>query len=127
MTRCCWTVFSYVLGVDIDPEALAICANNISEFDITNIDLLHCDIRSLVNHPGRLHGAFDVVVMNPPFGTKNNQGKYCALFSHGTNHIYCHIIVQQCRSASGVNVPIGYCMLLACSIQEPRVFRNLKC
>ncbi|PVD31092.1 hypothetical protein C0Q70_10370 [Pomacea canaliculata] len=65
---------SYVLGVDIDPEALAICANNISEFDITNIDLLHCDIRSLVNHPGRLHGAFDVVVMNPPFGTKNNQG-----------------------------------------------------
>ena len=80
---CC----SYVLGVDIDEEALATCSSNVKEFEISNMDLLQSDIHSLVSQAGRLHNAFDTVIMNPPFGTKHNRGgaqrlheRYTAVF-----------------------------------------------
>jgi len=63
-----------VLGVDIDEDALGTCFDNLAEFEITNIDLIEADIKSLVHPHCRLHGKFDTVVMNPPFGTKHNQG-----------------------------------------------------
>ena len=40
---------------------------------MTNIDLMMSDVKTLLVAE-RLHGKFDTVVMNPPFGTKHNQG-----------------------------------------------------
>ncbi|XP_076439604.1 rRNA N(6)-adenosine-methyltransferase METTL5-like [Babylonia areolata] len=65
---------SYILGVDIDEDALDICRHNLSDLDISNMDLLQCDIDQLLTDTGRLHKAFDTVVMNPPFGTKFSEG-----------------------------------------------------
>nr|SVE77210.1 EOG090X0BVL [Daphnia lumholtzi]SVE77820.1 EOG090X0BVL [Daphnia lumholtzi]SVE78449.1 EOG090X0BVL [Daphnia lumholtzi] len=64
---------SYVLGVDIDEEALLISNSNINQFELSKIDLLHTDVKIL---PLLLGGTqkFDTVVMNPPFGTKHNKG-----------------------------------------------------
>nr|CAG4648183.1 EOG090X0BVL [Moina brachiata]SVE93217.1 EOG090X0BVL [Moina brachiata] len=64
---------SYVLGVDIDADALEIASTNIDSFEISNIELLQCDVRKLTQI---LHGKFkfDTVIMNPPFGTKHNKG-----------------------------------------------------
>lgn len=64
---------SYVLGVDIDEEALQISNSNINQFELSEIDLLHADVKLL---PHLLEGnkKFDTVVMNPPFGTKHNKG-----------------------------------------------------
>nr|CAG4651266.1 EOG090X0BVL [Simocephalus serrulatus]SVE94454.1 EOG090X0BVL [Simocephalus serrulatus] len=64
---------SYVLGVDIDEEALQISTSNIEQFELYDIDLVQCDIKNL---PQILEGKFkfDTVVMNPPFGTKHNKG-----------------------------------------------------
>nr|SVE74398.1 EOG090X0BVL [Daphnia barbata] len=64
---------AYVLGVDIDGDALQISKSNISHFELTEIDLLHADIKLL---PQILEGnqKFDTVIMNPPFGTKHNKG-----------------------------------------------------
>nr|SVE75974.1 EOG090X0BVL [Daphnia hispanica] len=64
---------SYVLGVDIDEEALQISYSNISQFELSEIDLLHADVKTL---PQILEGSkkFDTVIMNPPFGTKHNKG-----------------------------------------------------
>lgn len=64
---------SYVLGVDIDEEALQISVSNMNELELSEVDLIQCDVRSL---PRLLAGKskFDTVIMNPPFGTKHNKG-----------------------------------------------------
>nr|CAG4650422.1 EOG090X0BVL [Sida crystallina] len=63
---------SYVLGVDVDADALQIAASNVLQFEFSNIDLIQCDVRNVLN---LLNGRrFDTVVMNPPFGTKHNKG-----------------------------------------------------
>jgi predicted RNA methylase len=69
----------YILGIDIDPDALAICQRNIAEFEVDRIDLIQADCKQmLVKHEAdddslRLVDQFDTVVMNPPFGTKNQK------------------------------------------------------
>jgi len=66
---------SYVLGVDIDHDALDIAKSNIDYTELTNINFLQCDIKNL---PRILNGQlFDTVIMNPPFGTKHNKGLDC--------------------------------------------------
>ena len=60
--------------MDIDEDALTTCHNNLTELEITNMDLLQTDVCGLVSQAGRLHHAFDTVIMNPPFGTKHNEG-----------------------------------------------------
>jgi predicted RNA methylase len=68
----------YILGVDIDPDALAICQRNIEEFEVDRIDLIQADCKQMLvkqeeNEGLRLVDQFDTVVMNPPFGTKNQK------------------------------------------------------
>lgn len=74
---------AFVLGIDIDADALQQNLANIAtikeDYDddddtcLANIDLLCADI--VDDGPWqRFEGMFDVVVMNPPFGTKNNKG-----------------------------------------------------
>jgi len=60
-----------VLGVDIDSAALDICQQNLEEFDIDNVDLVKT---SVVDVDSIVKDKVDVVVMNPPFGTKHNKG-----------------------------------------------------
>lgn len=61
-----------VTGVDLDPEALVTARQNLEDFDIDNVDLVNLDVRQV----DRLlrPDSFDVVIMNPPFGTKHNKG-----------------------------------------------------
>ena len=69
--------YRQVIGFDVDDDALSICRQNIKDFELTNVDLVQCnldneDLMSLElwnNH-------FDTVVMNPPFGTKKNKGRH---------------------------------------------------
>ncbi|CAL8267825.1 unnamed protein product [Lota lota] len=59
------------VGFDIDKDALDIAQTNTEEFEISNIDLVQSDLCVLeVGYAQR----FDTVIMNPPFGTKHNQG-----------------------------------------------------
>ncbi|UMM23495.1 hypothetical protein L5515_004184 [Caenorhabditis briggsae] len=62
-----------VVGIDIDEDALKICAKNLETADIQeNCDLLQMDV---LDPEAKLpQGEFDVAVINPPFGTKNNAG-----------------------------------------------------
>jgi len=41
------------------------------EFEVDNMELVQADTRQLVPS---LRKRFDVVIMNPPFGTKHNKG-----------------------------------------------------
>ena len=59
----------FVLGVEIDTEAIEIARDNSANFDLhKKIDMITCDIQSIAMLG--LCKRFDTVIMNPPFGTK---------------------------------------------------------
>jgi len=60
-----------VLGLDLDPDALDNCQQNLEAFDIDNVDLVN---GNATDADLILRQKFEVVVMNPPFGTKHNKG-----------------------------------------------------
>lgn len=60
------------VGFDIDADALSVFHNNVSEFELSNVDAVLCDVTECL--PSRWQKQFDTVIMNPPFGTKNNHG-----------------------------------------------------
>ncbi|KAI4458900.1 hypothetical protein MML48_6g00006199 [Holotrichia oblita] len=62
---------AFVIGFEIDPDAIDIYLDNIGDEDMLNADVICCDVRSI---PSRFDKFFDTVIMNPPFGTKHNQG-----------------------------------------------------
>lgn len=59
------------MGFDIDADALEIFNSNIEDFELTNINMVLCDVCSISNG---MSETFDTVIMNPPFGTKHNKG-----------------------------------------------------
>lgn len=63
-------IYRLCVGFDIDEDALEIFNRNVEEFELTNVDMVQCDVCSLSN---RMSKSFDTVIMNPPFGTKNNR------------------------------------------------------
>ncbi|XP_004081795.1 methyltransferase-like protein 5 [Oryzias latipes] len=60
------------VGFDIDSDALDIFRRNAEEFEIPSLDLIQCDLCCL--NAEVYANRFDTVIMNPPFGTKHNQG-----------------------------------------------------
>ncbi|CAG9532551.1 unnamed protein product [Cercopithifilaria johnstoni] len=63
---------SYGLGVEIDEEAIGICQSNIERYDLgSSVDVICLDVTKNIS---ALKPIFDTVIMNPPFGTKNNAG-----------------------------------------------------
>ncbi|KAJ0070380.1 hypothetical protein NL108_007714, partial [Boleophthalmus pectinirostris] len=62
----------FCVGFDIDNDALETFRRNAEEFEISNLDLVQCDLCSLKMEA--YSSKFDTVIMNPPFGTKHNQG-----------------------------------------------------
>lgn len=63
----------YCLGMEIDDDALNICKMNIrqSQFE-TSVEVLKIDVTE--NIAAVRNAIFDTVIINPPFGTKNNSG-----------------------------------------------------
>ncbi|GCB61759.1 rRNA N(6)-adenosine-methyltransferase METTL5 isoform X1 [Scyliorhinus torazame] len=60
------------VGFDIDEGALDIFNRNAEEFELANVNMVQCDICSVMT--GKLSKTFDTIIMNPPFGTKHNKG-----------------------------------------------------
>ncbi|XP_034840027.1 rRNA N6-adenosine-methyltransferase METTL5 [Maniola hyperantus] len=61
-----------IVALDIDDSALAGLQGNLEDSGVTNIDAVQCDF--LNSNVCRWDNYFDTVLMNPPFGTKNNAG-----------------------------------------------------
>ncbi|GIL55814.1 hypothetical protein Vafri_11173 [Volvox africanus] len=80
----------HVAAVDIDPDALEVAAENVAQFeDPLPIDFILADVRHLSNQLPRLRA--DVVIMNPPFGTKQKGADLAflrAAFSVATTSVY---------------------------------------
>ena len=58
---------------DVDSDALEIASKNCVEFELGTCELIQCDVQEF-SPCDRWSKAFDTVIMNPPFGTKNNKG-----------------------------------------------------
>lgn len=63
---------SYVVGVEIDTDAIEIFRMNLQGFELNNVDCIQWDVLSLEGL--EFENKFDTVLMNPPFGTKQNNG-----------------------------------------------------
>ncbi|XP_025062264.1 methyltransferase-like protein 5 isoform X6 [Alligator sinensis] len=75
------------VGFDVDTDALEIFSRNAEEFELTNIDVIQCNVCSL---PDRMSKTFDTVIMNPPFGTKHNKGM---------DMVFLKVALQMARTA----------------------------
>ena len=64
---------NYVVGFDIDADALELAKQNLEESGVERVELVQCDVNSIDSMIVRAD-LFDTVIMNPPFGTKNNAG-----------------------------------------------------
>ncbi|KAI1723495.1 methyltransferase small domain-containing protein [Ditylenchus destructor] len=67
----------FCIGYDIDDAALSICRQNIDDAGLGDIcDLVQVDLMSAStsNPLSRFHNSFNIIVTNPPFGTKGNSG-----------------------------------------------------
>ncbi|XP_053677879.1 rRNA N6-adenosine-methyltransferase METTL5 [Anopheles nili] len=62
----------HVLGVDIDSNALEIFECNCEGIELDNISSLEADVLKLPENLPK--HSFDTVILNPPFGTKQNNG-----------------------------------------------------
>lgn len=71
------------IGFDIDSDALEIASRNYVEFESDNFELVQCDVQQ-ISPCDKWKKKFDTIVMNPPFGTKNNKGRiYWPIFLDG--------------------------------------------
>ena len=64
---------NYVVGFDIDLDALELAKKNLEEVGADGVELVQCDVRNIDSAIAR-DDLFDTIIMNPPFGTKNNAG-----------------------------------------------------
>lgn len=64
---------NYVVGFDIDSDALELAKKNLEEVGVDAVELIQCDVSNIDSAIAR-GDLFDTVIMNPPFGTKNNAG-----------------------------------------------------
>lgn len=60
-----------VIGFEIDEDAIDIFNENANNNEVFNIDVILSDVRQM---PTKFYKMFDTVIMNPPFGTKDNAG-----------------------------------------------------
>ena len=79
----------YVVGFDVDADALELAKQNVEESGVEQVQLVQCDVAYLDSMMARTD-LFDTIIMNPPFGTKNNAGMNKLpplIFNHGLTTI----------------------------------------
>lgn len=73
------SIASFLLGADLtigfelDPDAIDIFRGNVTEMELPSVDCVQCDVLKDLGS-SRFVNNFDTVILNPPFGTKNNAG-----------------------------------------------------
>jgi len=78
--------FRMCFGFDIDSDALNICQRNVEEFELNNVEIAQLDICKCARvDDHRFVQMFDTVIMNPPFGTRQ-QGIWLYL-----TKVYCRV------------------------------------
>ncbi|KAL5274174.1 METTL5 family protein [Megaselia abdita] len=61
------------IGFELDIDAIDIFRRNVTEMELPSVDCIQCDVLKDIEN-SRFVNNFDTVILNPPFGTKNNTG-----------------------------------------------------
>ena len=72
----CMLGSALTIGLDVDCDAIEIASRNFAEFELQTCELVQCDVQQ-ISPCDRWSKMFDTIIMNPPFGTKNNKGMGC--------------------------------------------------
>ncbi|KAL1435523.1 hypothetical protein MTO96_000187 [Rhipicephalus appendiculatus] len=72
------------VGFDVDAAALQVCLQNCTDMELSAVDIIQWDLTRPPD--ARWRGAFDTVVMNPPFGTRT-KGLDVIFFESRTLHV----------------------------------------
>eukprot|EP00794_Sanderia_malayensis_P020294 gene20294-22280_t len=64
---------AFVIAIDIDFDAIEVAARNKDDFEIENVEFIQSDLTTSAL-PFCNNNIVNTVIMNPPFGTKNNKG-----------------------------------------------------
>ena len=75
----------YVVGFDLDADALEVAKKNLEESGVNVVEFVQCDVAD-INSVMMRNDFFDTVIMNPPFGTKNNAGMCMHDYKHNYNN-----------------------------------------
>uniref|UniRef100_A0A1Q3FHZ6 Putative rna methylase n=1 Tax=Culex tarsalis TaxID=7177 RepID=A0A1Q3FHZ6_CULTA len=62
----------FVVGIELDLDAIKVFQENVRGFELDNVDCVQWDVLMLDDLSELLK--FDTVLLNPPFGTKQNNG-----------------------------------------------------
>ena len=65
---------SLTIGFDIDSDALDMASKNCRDMEIEGVEFVQDDVVKMEDKRSWSR-KFDTVIMNPPFGTKNNKGE----------------------------------------------------
>lgn len=63
----------FTIGFELDSDAIDIFRRNVTDMELPSVDCIQCDVLKDLEG-SRFVNNFDTVVLNPPFGTKNNAG-----------------------------------------------------
>ncbi|CAK1581664.1 unnamed protein product [Parnassius mnemosyne] len=91
----------FVTAVDIDEDAVEIINENVEEAEISNIDVIKSDFLNC--NTFRWENYFDTVLMNPPFGTKNNTGIDMKFLQMGLN-LSCDSVYSLHKSSTRLHI-----------------------
>mmetsp|Transcript_42071 Transcript_42071/g.61900 ORF Transcript_42071/g.61900 Transcript_42071/m.61900 type:complete len:236 (-) Transcript_42071:132-839(-) len=85
----------HVLGIDVDPGALATAAENLRVVEAEEeMELLHSNVEHISLRPG----SFDTVVMNPPFGTRTSGAD--TMFLNKAFEVATHAVYSMHKSST---------------------------
>ena len=75
---------NYICSFDIDFDAFTVFKNNINDLEIDELNCIDMVQTDIINDEviNGFYKSFDTVVMNPPFGTKNNKGIFNVLINY---------------------------------------------
>lgn len=62
-------------GFELDADAVQIFRENVTEMELPTVECVQCNVLTDLAETTRWTGAFDTVLLNPPFGTKHNAGQ----------------------------------------------------
>lgn len=78
-----YACFSYVISVDVDPDAISDLVDNLDSLNMREgtIDAVLCDVTQFSSRNERK--LVDTAILNPPFGTnRSNTGRFVLSIHH---------------------------------------------
>jgi len=107
----------YVLGVDINPYAVSLAAENAKNNILKNIEIIESDLFDNVKR------RFDLIVFNPPYLAVNELGQLAKSWSGGEDGV--EVINRFLSGVSGYLEDEGQTLIVLSSVNKPDKVKDM--